>query len=41
MMRFVEDDGLVAVMGAEGRRLAEERFDVHKVNRIMIDAMDL
>jgi hypothetical protein len=28
-------------MGAAGRALAEERFDVHAVNRAVLEAMDL
>lgn len=33
MQRFVSNPALVATMGAQSRRLAEERFDVHKVNQ--------
>ena len=32
MMRFVEQPSLIAAMGLESRRIAEERFDVDKVN---------
>lgn len=32
MMRFVRDPALIARMGAASRRMAEERFDVRKVN---------
>jgi len=28
-------------LGQESRRIAEERFDVHKVNRRFLDAMNL
>jgi hypothetical protein len=28
-------------MGLQGRAMAEERFDVHSVNRAMLAAMDL
>lgn len=32
MCVFIEQPELITTMGAESRRLAEERFDVHKVN---------
>ncbi len=32
MLRFVEEPELAARMGAESRKLAEEKFDVHQVN---------
>lgn len=32
MLRFIEQPQLIETMGAESRRLAEERFDVHKIN---------
>jgi glycosyltransferase involved in cell wall biosynthesis len=36
MMRFVESPDLIEKMGHEGRRIAEKRFDVNKINlRIM------
>ncbi|HYD28103.1 glycosyltransferase family 4 protein [Brevundimonas sp.] len=41
MRRFVDDPSLIAAMGRESRRLAEERYDVHKVNRQMLDIMQL
>jgi glycosyltransferase involved in cell wall biosynthesis len=36
MERFVLDPHLAVGMGAASRRLAEERFDVHRVNRAML-----
>lgn len=33
MMRFVREPELIAIMGAASRRIAEERFDVIKINR--------
>jgi len=33
MRRFIENPSLLATMGTESRRLAEERFDVDKINR--------
>ena len=41
MLRFVEEPGLAASMGAASRRLAESRYDVHSVNRCMLEAMGL
>lgn len=41
MLRFVEEPALVTRLGQESRRIAEERFDVHKVNRRFLDAMNL
>ncbi len=41
MLRFVADPTLVASMGARSRRLAEERFDVHRANARIIAAMGL
>lgn len=39
MLRFVECPELIVSMGQASRRLAVARFDVHKVNRMMIEAM--
>jgi glycosyltransferase involved in cell wall biosynthesis len=36
MRRFLLDPGLVARMGAQGRAIASERYDVHRVNRRML-----
>ena len=41
MERFHLDPGLAARMGAESRRIAEEKYDVHKVNRAMMSAMGI
>jgi glycosyltransferase involved in cell wall biosynthesis len=41
MARFVEAPDLIAAMGRESRRLAEEKYDVHKVNRVILQAMGL
>jgi glycosyltransferase involved in cell wall biosynthesis len=32
MLRFIEQPTLIASMGVKSRQLAEERFDVHKIN---------
>jgi glycosyltransferase involved in cell wall biosynthesis len=39
MIRFIEEPGLVASMGAESRRIAEQRFDVHAINRRILDVL--
>src|SRR5687767_8077532 len=41
MTRFIEEPGLVPRMGAESRRIAEEKYDVHKVSQVMLEAMGL
>jgi len=41
MRKFIASPDLIASMGAESRKLAEERFDVRKVNAAMIEAMGL
>ena len=39
--RFLENPGLADLMGRQSRRLAEEYYDVRKVNRAMLDFMSL
>jgi glycosyltransferase involved in cell wall biosynthesis len=41
MRRFIDEPGLVARMGARSRALAETKYDVHKVNDTMLEAMGL
>lgn len=41
MRRFIDRPGLIGLMGRESRRLAEERFDVHRINIGMLEAMEL
>ncbi len=41
MRRFIDNPTLIADMGLESRRLAEERFDVRKVNARIIDILGL
>ena len=38
---FVQNRGQIAAMGREGRRYAEERYDVHQVNETMLREMEL
>lgn len=41
MQRFVDTPQLAHVMGETSRRLAEERFDVHRVNAVILRNMGL
>lgn len=41
MQEFLDDPALIATMGEESRRMAEEIYDVHKVNASMLGAMGL
>ena len=41
MKRFIENPHLVTSMGLESRRLAELRFDVHKINAKMLDILKI
>jgi len=41
MERFIEHPELIARMGEESRRIAVEKYDVHKVNEVIMDVMGL
>lgn len=41
MIRLIDEPGRLAEMGRQGRLLAEERFDVRAVNRMIVEAMGL
>ena len=41
MQRFIQDPDLARRMGHRGRNLAEEKFDVHMVNDVMLREMGL
>ena len=41
MERFIDEPELVEYMGHESRKIAEKRFDVHKVNRVINGEMGL
>jgi glycosyltransferase involved in cell wall biosynthesis len=41
MIRFIEDPMLVASMGLRSRQIAEEKYDVHKVNEFMLEEMGI
>lgn len=41
MARFIIDPTLAARMGQRGRQMAEDKYDVHKVNAVMLKEMGL
>lgn len=41
MLTFVKQPELIASMGETSRRMAEEKFDVHKINAVILDAMGI
>jgi glycosyltransferase involved in cell wall biosynthesis len=41
MLKFIDQPELIATMGQESRKLAEEKFDARRVNAVMIEAMNL
>lgn len=41
MQYFIENPEQIAIMGHESRRYVEERYDVHKVNAVMLNVMGL
>ena len=40
-VRFVDDPSLAVSMGEQSRRIAEEKYDVHKVNAVMLQEMEI
>lgn len=41
MERFIANSGLAKTMGQRSHQLARERFDVHAVNRLLLETMNL
>ena len=41
MLRFADEPGLAQRMGASSRAMAEDRYDVRKLNAVMLRAMGL
>lgn len=41
MIKFIKDPNLITTMGAESRKIAEEKYDVKKVNSIMLAGMGI
>jgi len=39
MIRFIENPELVAKMGQRSRQVAEQKYDVHRVNEFMLAEM--
>lgn len=39
MLKFIDNPNLIATMGVESRRLAEDRFDMDKINLRLIDIL--
>ncbi|MNZ21618.1 N,N'-diacetylbacillosaminyl-diphospho-undecaprenol alpha-1,3-N-acetylgalactosaminyltransferase [compost metagenome] len=41
MQRFIEEPDLAARMGVRARQIAEEKYDVHRVNAVMLQEMGI
>jgi len=41
MQKFIDDPSLVEAMGRRSRQIAEEKYDVHKVNAVMLREMGI
>jgi len=41
MERFLVEPQIIHAMGRESRRIAEEKYDVHRVNQVIVQAMGL
>lgn len=41
MIRFIETPEMIPKMGKRSRQIAEEKYDVHKVNAVMLKAMGI
>jgi len=41
MSRFIEHPELIRCMGSEGRSMVEDKYDVHKVNAVILEVMGL
>ncbi|MNU09083.1 hypothetical protein D3C72_2554500 [compost metagenome] len=41
MLRFLEEPGLAQHMGQRSREIAEAKYDVQKVNAVMLAEMDI
>lgn len=41
MLRFIENPTLIAPMGRRSRQIAEDKYDVHKVNEVMLREMGI
>ena len=41
MVRFIENPKLIPRMGASSRTIAEEKYDVHRINQVILAFMGL
>lgn len=41
MLRFIESPELIPRMGQRSRQIAEDKYDVHKVNAVMLREMGI
>ena len=41
MLKFIREKNKIPVMGAKSRTIAENKYDVHKVNQVMLKIMGL
>lgn len=41
MQHFIDNPELIRAMGKRSREIAEEKYDVHKVNAVMLEAIEL
>lgn len=41
MLKFLDDPSIIEAMGEHSRRIAERKYDVHKVNTVMCNALEL
>jgi len=41
MQRFIDNPELITRMGKRSRQIAEDKYDVHKVNQVMLSAMGI
>ena len=41
MEKFIRNPDLIEQMGAESRKIAEGKYDVHKVNSVILSAIGL
>ncbi len=41
MEKFIKNPELIGQMGAQSRKIAEDKYDVHKVNKVILSAMGL
>jgi glycosyltransferase involved in cell wall biosynthesis len=39
--RLIEQPDLIATMGRESRRIAEVKYDVHRINQRILEVLDL